>query len=80
LGGAASRANARQFVIGQSIAIRWGETVAGATGKGQSRSPTKKHGNGCVQEPDLSLEEIQRSLLDERQQKAGIGFACRFLR
>lgn len=32
-----------------------------------------------MQEPALRLEEIQRSLLDERQQKAGINSAWRFL-
>jgi hypothetical protein len=30
------------------------------------------------QEPDLTLEEIQRRLLDERQQKTGIGSVWRF--
>jgi hypothetical protein len=30
------------------------------------------------QEPDLTLEEIQRRLLDERQQKAGLGSVWRF--
>src|SRR4029077_3640482 len=49
--------------------------------KGQSRSPLKKHEEwllGLVrQEPDLTLEEIQRRLLDERQQEGGdrIGLA-----
>lgn len=30
------------------------------------------------QEPDLTLEEIQRRLLEQRQQKAGIGSVWRF--
>jgi transposase len=68
-------------VIGNSTAIcwtkRWRETGSfeAKSNKGQSRSPLKKHEEwllGLVgQEPDLSLEEIQRRLLDERQQKAG---------
>jgi transposase len=50
--------------------------------KGQSRSPPKKHEDRLLelvrQEPDLTLEEIQRRLLDERQQKAGLGSAWWF--
>jgi hypothetical protein len=49
--------------------------------KGQSRSPLKKEEwllELMRQEPDLTLEEIQRRLLDERQQKAGIGSVWRF--
>ena len=30
------------------------------------------------QEPDLTLEEIRRRLLEERQQKAGLGSVWRF--
>ena len=87
-GGAAARAAARQFVIGNSTAIRWTKrwretgSFEAKSNKGQSRSPLKKHEEwllGLVrQEPDLTLEEIQRRLLDERQQKAGLGSVWRF--
>jgi transposase len=87
-GGAAARAAARQFVIGDSTAIRWAKrwretgSFEAKSNKGQSRSPLKKHEEwllGLVkQEPDPTLEEIQRRLLDERQQKAGIGSVWRF--
>jgi transposase len=50
--------------------------------KGQSRSPLKKHEEWLLalvrQEPDLTLEEIQRRLLEVRQQKAGLGSVWRF--
>ena len=87
-GGAAARAAARQFVIGNSTAIRWTKRWRGTgnfeakSNKSQSRSPLKNLEEwllGLVgQEPDLTLEEIQRRLLDERQQKAGIGSVWRF--
>jgi transposase len=87
-GGAAARAAARQFVIGNATAIRWvrrwketGSFEAKST-KGQSRSPLKKHEEWLLdlvrQEPDLTLEEIQRRLLEERRQKAGLGSVWRF--
>ncbi len=86
--GAAARAAARQFVIGDSTAIRWvrrwreSGSFEAKSVKGQSRSPLKKHEEwllGLVrQKPDLTLEEIQRRLLDERQQKAGLGSVWRF--
>jgi transposase len=66
-----------------STAIRWAKrwretgSFEAKSNKGQSRSPLKKHEEWLLelvrQEPDLTLEEIQRRLLDERQQKAGIG-------
>jgi len=87
-GGAAARAAARQFVIGDATAIRWAKrwretgSFEAKSNKGQSRSPLKKHEEWLLelvrQEPDLTLEEIQRRLLDERQQKAGIGSVWRF--
>ena len=87
-GGAAARAAARQFVIGDSTAIRWAKrwretgSFEAKTNKGQSRSPLRKHEEwllGLVkQEPDLTLEEIQRRLLAERQHKAGLGSVWRF--
>ena len=86
--GSAARAAARQFVIGDSTAIRWAKrwretgSFEAKSNKGQSRSPLKKHEEWLLQlvgrEPDLTLEEIQRRLLDERQQKAGIGSVWRF--
>ena len=86
--GMAARAAARQFVIGDATAIRWVKrwretgSVEAKSIKGQSRSPLKRHEEWLLdlvrQEPDLTLEEIQRRLLDERQQKAGIGSVWRF--
>ena len=81
-GGAAARAAARQFVIGDATAIRWAKrwretgSFEAKSNKGQSRSPLKKHEEWLLQEP--GLEEIQRRLLDQRQQKAGIGSVWRF--
>jgi transposase len=87
-GGTAARAAARQFVIGDSTAIRWVKrwretgSFEARSNKGQSRSPLKKHEEWLLklvrQEADLTLEEIQRRLLEERQQKAGIGSIWRF--
>ena len=87
-GGAAARAAARQFVIGDATAIRWAKgwretgSFEAKTNKGQSRSPLKKQEEWLLalvkQEPDLTLEEIQRRLLEERQHKAGIGSVWRF--
>ena len=86
--GVAARAAARQFVIGDATAIRWVKrwretgSVEAKSIKAQSRSPLKRHEEWLLdlvrQEPDLTLEEIQRRLLDERQQKAGIGSVWRF--
>ena len=74
--GVAARAAARQFVIGDATAIRWVKrwretgSVEAKSIKGQSRSPLKRHEEWLLdlvrQEPDLTLEEIQRRLLDER--------------
>jgi transposase len=86
--GAAARAAARHFEIGVSTAIRWvaryRETgsIEARSIKGQSRSPLKKHEAWLLtlvqREPDLTLEEIQARLLDERGQKAGISSIWRF--
>ena len=65
-GGAAARAAARQFVIGDATAIRWAKrwretgSFEAKSNKGQSRSPLKKHEEWLLglQEPDLTLEEI----------------------
>jgi transposase len=47
-----------------------------------SRSPLKKHEQWLLElvrrEPDLTLEEIQCRLRDERLQKAGLGSVWRF--
>lgn len=82
-GGAAARAAARQFVIGDATAIRWDKrwreagSFEAKSNKGKSRSPLKKHEEWLLaqvkQEPDLTLEEIQRRLLEQCEQKAGIG-------
>jgi transposase len=87
-GGAAARAAARQFVIGNSTAIRWVKrwretgSFEAKSNKGQSRSPLKRHEEWLLElvqrEPDLTLEEIQSRLLDKCQQKAGIGSIWRF--
>ena len=86
--GISARAAARQFVIGDSTAIRWAKrwretgSVEAKSNKGQSRSPLKRHEDWLLElvrrEPDLTLEEIQDRLLDERGQKAGIGSVWRF--
>src|ERR1700722_3977948 len=82
-GGAAARAAARQFVIGDSAAIRWVKrwretgSVTAKSIKGQIRSPLNRDEDWLLElvrrEPDLALEEIQDRLLGERRQKAGIG-------
>jgi transposase len=74
--GSSARAAAQQFVIGISTAIRWAkrwrETGSGAvrSNRGQSRSPLKRHEEWLLdlagREPNLTLKEIQRRLLDER--------------
>ena len=52
--GSAARAAARHFVIGDSTAIRWAKrwretgSFEAKSNKGQSRSPLKKHENGCL--------------------------------
>ncbi len=86
--GAAARAAARQFVIGDSTAIRWVKrwretgSFEAKSIKGQSRSPLKRHEEWLLdlvrQEADLTLEEIQCRLFEERRQKAGIGSVWRF--
>ncbi len=86
--GAAARAAARQFVIGDSTAIRWVKrwretgSVEAKSIEGQSRSPLKRHEEWLLElvrrEADLTLEEIQGRLLDERQRRAGIGSIWRF--
>src|SRR5262249_2539817 len=87
-GGGAARAAARQFAIGDSTAIRWAKrwretgSYEAKSNKGKSRSPLKKYELWLLElvrrEPDLTLEEIQCRLLDERQQKAGLGSVWRF--
>ncbi len=87
-GGAAARAAARQFAIGDSTAIRWAKrwretgSFAARSVKGQSRSPLKHYEQWLLnlvrQEPDLTLEEIQKRLLDEHQHRAGISAIWRF--
>jgi transposase len=87
-GGAAARAAARQFAVGDSTAVRWAKrwretgSYEAKSNKGQSRSPLRNHKEWLLdlvrREPDLTLEEIQHRLLDERQQKAGIGSVWRF--
>jgi transposase len=87
-GGTAARAATRQFVIGDSTAIgwakRWRETGSfeAKSNRGQSRSPLKKHEEWPLelvrQEPDLTLEEIQDRLFEQRGQKTGLGSVWRF--
>src|SRR5215467_596511 len=87
-GGAAARAAARQFVIGDSTAIRWTKrwretgSYEAKSNRGQSRSPLKKHEEWLLalvqQEPDLRFEEIRSRLLYDRGQKAGLGSVWRF--
>lgn len=87
-GGAAARAAARQFAIGDSTAIRWTKrwretgSFEAKSVKGQSRSPLRRYEQWLLdlvrQEPDLTLEEIRGRLLDEHQRKAGISSIWRF--
>ncbi len=87
-GGMAARAAARRFVIGDSTAIRWAKrwretgSFEAKSNKGQSRLPLKHHEEWLLElvrwEPDLTLDEIQRRLFDERQHKAGLGSVWRF--
>ena len=87
-GGAAARAAARQFVIGDSTAIRWAKqwretgSFDAKSIKGQSRSPLKQYEQWLLdlvrQEPDLTLEEIQSRLLDAHQHRAGLSSIWRF--
>lgn len=86
--GVAARAAARQFIIGDSTAIRWVQrwrltgSVAAKSTKGRSRSPLRQHQEWLLalvrSEPDLTLEEIQSRLVAERQQRAGISSIWRF--
>jgi transposase len=63
---------------------RWRETGSfeAKSLKGRSQSPLKKQEEWLLelvrQEPDLTLEEVQRRLRDERGQKAGLGSVWRF--
>lgn len=73
---------------GDATAVRWVKhwretgSFESRSVKGQSRSPLKKHVALPLelmrQEPDLTLEEIQRRLLDERQQTVELGSVWRF--
>lgn len=86
--GAAARAAARQFAIGDSTAIRWAKrwretgSFEAQSNKGQSRSPLKRYEEWLLalvrEEPDLTLEEIQCRLFDEHRRKAGISSIWRF--
>ena len=87
-GGAAARAAARQFVIGdrqrsggRSNGGRPGVSRPDPTGgRADRRSNSMKEWllDSVRREPDLTLEEIQGRLLDERQRTAGIGSVWRF--
>ncbi len=86
--GVAARAAARQFVIGDSTAIRWAKrwretgSYQAKSNRGQSRSPLKQYEGWLLalvrQEPDLTLEEIQARLLEQHQHKTGLGSVWRF--
>ena len=86
--GAAARAAARQFEIGDSTAIRWVKrwketgNAAAQPRLRRRRSPLEQHDQWLLElvrrEPDLTLEEIRFRLLEEHQQKAGIGSVWRF--
>jgi transposase-like protein len=72
-GGAAARAAARKFAIGDSTAIRWAKrwretgSFEAKSNKGQSRSPLKHYEEWLLdlvrREPDLTLGEIQGRLV-----------------
>ena len=80
--GATARAAARQFVIGNSTAIRWAKrwretgSIEAKTNKGQSRSPLKRHEEWLLelvrQEPDLTLEEIRGRILSAPSTRRGL--------
>src|SRR5256885_16859496 len=82
-GGAAARAAARQFVIGDATAIRWAKrwretgSFEAKSKKGQSRSPLKKHEEWLLelgrQGPHLTLGGFAGGLSDGRQEKGGSG-------
>ena len=75
-------------MIGDSTAIRWAKrwretgSVAAKSNRGRSRSPLERHEAWLLElvrcEPDLTLEEIQGRLLDERQHKVGLGSVWQF--
>jgi transposase len=86
--GSAARAAARHFEIGEATAIRWvqrwketGSALAKPVSKRRT-SPLEAHAQWLLdlvdREPDLTLEEIQRRLLEEQGQKAGMGSVWRF--
>jgi transposase len=87
-GGATARAAGRQMAVGESTAVKWVArwrstgSVAAKLGTGHSRSPLKAHTAWLLSlvraEPDLTLEEIQRRLIDAHGLKAGIGSVWRF--
>ena len=87
-GGATARAAGRQMAVGESTAVKWVArwrstgSAAAKPGTGHSRSPLKAHTAWLLSlvraEPDLTLEEIQRRLIDVHGLKAGIGSVWRF--
>jgi transposase len=86
--GSAARAAGRHFEIGEATAIRWVQRwkeTGSALAKPITRrrtSPLEAYAQwllGLVdREPDLTLEEIQRRLLEQQGHKAGIGSVWRF--
>jgi len=86
--GEAAREAARHFGIGDSTAIRWvlrfkqTGSAAAKPGTGHTRSKLQEHRVWLLElvrrEPDLTLEEIRKRLIDERGVKVGIGSVWRF--
>lgn len=84
----AAREAARHFQIGGSTAIRWVQrwrqtgSAAAKPGTGHSRSKLEAHAPWLLelvrQEPDLTLAEIRKRLIDEQRLKVGIGSVWRF--
>src|SRR5437899_6170799 len=70
-GGAAARAAARQFVIGDSTAIRWAKrwretgSFEAKSNKGQSRSPLKKHEEAAWADNQPKLDADRLVFIDE---------------
>ena len=89
-GGAAARAAARQFVIGDATAIRWAKrwretgSFEAKSNKGQSRSPLKKHEEWLLalvrQEPDLNSRRDPASSARRTSTKGGAWIGLAVLR
>jgi transposase len=86
--GESAREAARILGVGASSTIRWVDrfattgSVAAKPGTGHCRSKLEAHKDWLLDlakaEPDLTLEEIRARLVEQKQQKAGLGSIWRF--